>query len=535
MGKNAIILAAGKSNSLAPFTYEKPKGLFIVKGELLIERQIKQLIEAGIEDIYVVVGYMKEKFFYLEKKFPEVKLILNNTFRRFGNIYSIYLAREHLSNTYICCADQYYVENPFTEENELNKSYRATTYLEGEFNEYSIDYSDADVITRCSIGGKDSCAMVGHAYFNENFSKKFRQLLEDQINDFGVKEMFWESFYAKNINELTLHIHEFENDEILEFDNVDDLRFFDSNFLINVDSEIIDNICKTFECQPNEILDIEVINAGFTNVSFKFTYNETDYVYRHPGGSDKYYSKRSNEIYAQTQAKKYGIDKSLVYIDPSGWKISYFIHDIVPIDILGNEKHRKQLMDAIHKTHEIPVSDEIEEFNNFEEGMKLISFASITKRDLFDEFGEIFDKISLVNDYVKAEREKYGIELVVSHHDIYEPNLLPTEDGDFYLIDWEYSSLNDPANDIAGLITRYDYDEDTVEFLLREYYGRELTDLEHRHFMGQSIVTAFYWISWPLLRDSMGEEDGFFILSSFRYIINNIDDVLESYRETELL
>ena len=67
MKKNAIILAAGKSSRFAPFTYEKPKGLFCVKGQILIERQIEQLIEAGIDEIYIVVGYMKEKFFYLEQ------------------------------------------------------------------------------------------------------------------------------------------------------------------------------------------------------------------------------------------------------------------------------------------------------------------------------------------------------------------------------------------------------------------------------------------------------------------------------------
>ena len=87
MEKNAIILAAGKSDSLAPFTYEKPKGLFTVKNEILIERQIEQLIEAGINEIYVVIGYMKEKFFYLERKYPEVILVINNTFAKFGNIY----------------------------------------------------------------------------------------------------------------------------------------------------------------------------------------------------------------------------------------------------------------------------------------------------------------------------------------------------------------------------------------------------------------------------------------------------------------
>lgn len=66
---NAVIMAAGFASRCAPLSYEKPKGLFTVKGEILIERQIRQLQEAGINEIYVVVGYMKELFFYLEEKF----------------------------------------------------------------------------------------------------------------------------------------------------------------------------------------------------------------------------------------------------------------------------------------------------------------------------------------------------------------------------------------------------------------------------------------------------------------------------------
>lgn len=104
---NAIILAAGKSSRFAPFTYEKPKGLFRVKGEILIERQIEQLREAGVEEIYVVVGYMKEKFFYLEQKYPGLRLIVNNEFGKKGNLYTVYIARQYLADTFICCADHY--------------------------------------------------------------------------------------------------------------------------------------------------------------------------------------------------------------------------------------------------------------------------------------------------------------------------------------------------------------------------------------------------------------------------------------------
>ena len=63
---NAIILAAGTASRFAPLSYEIPKGLIEVKGELLIERQIKQLKEAGIPEIIIVTGYKSQSFTYLK-------------------------------------------------------------------------------------------------------------------------------------------------------------------------------------------------------------------------------------------------------------------------------------------------------------------------------------------------------------------------------------------------------------------------------------------------------------------------------------
>ena len=67
--RNAIILAAGTSSRFVPLNFEKPKGLLEVKGEVLVERQIRQLIEAGICDITIVVGYKAEMFRYLSDKY----------------------------------------------------------------------------------------------------------------------------------------------------------------------------------------------------------------------------------------------------------------------------------------------------------------------------------------------------------------------------------------------------------------------------------------------------------------------------------
>ena len=69
---NAIIMAAGESKRCAPLSKILPKGLFEVRGEVLIEREIRQLREAGITNIIVVVGYKLEMFSYLSDKYDVI-------------------------------------------------------------------------------------------------------------------------------------------------------------------------------------------------------------------------------------------------------------------------------------------------------------------------------------------------------------------------------------------------------------------------------------------------------------------------------
>ena len=478
--RNAIILAAGKSNRFAPFTYEKPKGLFSVRGEVLIERQIEQLLAADVSPIYIVVGYMKEKFFYLEQKYPSVvHLIVNNQFGKKGNLYSLYVARQYLSNTFICCADHYFVNNPFffTErENIDNHSYRACTYISGKFREFAVTYSDADVITGMTVGGQDSMAMVGQAYMNEGFSDTFRTLMESEIDDFGVSSLFWEEFYSTHQDALTFYKKEYKNDEVWEFDSIEDLRAFDSDFLLNVDSEIVSNICNTLRCAPNDIKAITVINAGLTNVSFRFEVGDTSYVYRHPGGTAGNLTDRSSEQYAQMAAKNEGIDKSVITMDLSGWKVSYFVHNCKNCDFehatiagVNPDEQLRLAMDYLHKLHKVQLPSDNPDhrrakiFDDVAEGKKLMKIASSTKGHLEKEFGDLVAKVEKLYALVKKDAEVIGDQLVLCHNDVYEPNYLIDDKGEIYLIDWEYAGINYGANDISCILCRYDWSDEQIE------------------------------------------------------------------------
>ena len=196
--ENAIIMAAGLSSRFAPISYEKPKGLLKVRGEVLIERQIEQLLEAGITDITVVVGYKKEYFFYLRQKYG-VAIVNNDEYASRNNNGSLYRVREKLGNTYVCSSDDYFTENPF--EPYVYKAYYSAQYAAGGTKEWCITTGAQDRITK-SLSGSTLGTCIGHAYFDRAFSKRFVEILESEYNDPETVDKLWEDLYIDHIKEL---------------------------------------------------------------------------------------------------------------------------------------------------------------------------------------------------------------------------------------------------------------------------------------------------------------------------------------------
>ena len=186
---NAVILAAGASTRFIPLSLEQPKGLFEVKGERLIERQIQQLKAAGIDDITVVLGYKKEMFFYLKEKYG-VKFIINDAFNIKNNIESLYLARNELKNTYVCVSDSYFVENPFNRF-EYQTFYAGLSVSEA-VNELYVDTDGDGKIIRMAENRDAGRVLLGHSFWREAFSDAFLALAEADREVGRYHACFWE-------------------------------------------------------------------------------------------------------------------------------------------------------------------------------------------------------------------------------------------------------------------------------------------------------------------------------------------------------
>lgn len=274
---NAVIMAAGVSSRFAPISYEKPKALIEVKGEILIERQIKQLLETGINEIIVVVGYKKEQFSYLCDKYP-VTIVENKEYLIRNNHSSIYAARNYLHNTYICSADNYFAANPF--EKEVESAYYASVFAPRETNEWCLETDKNDMITGVSIGGCGQWYMLGHVFWSEDFSHSFLRILEKEYDEEETRNKLWEDIYREHIQELPMKIRRYPENSIYEFDSLDELRLFDSKYIDHSGSRIMEKLAGLFGAAESALTDMEPLkDANGDTIGVFFRHDQKKYVY----------------------------------------------------------------------------------------------------------------------------------------------------------------------------------------------------------------------------------------------------------------
>ena len=338
---NAIILAAGSAARLAPLSFEKPKAMFKVRGEVLIERMIRQLKEAGIEDITIVVGYMKEAFFYLEEEFG-VNIIVTPEYATRNNHASLYSAANLLGNTYVCNSDEYYTENVFSPY--IYQPYLSACFAENAHGEYSLDSDSENRITNIFRDGDHCYFSRGPAYFDRDFSKQFLNIISDEYSKPATADKLWDDLLMDHINELKVYMKPYDSGIIYEFDYLTDLTAFDQDFFENVDSRILDNICTTLSCDRSDITDVKPVKAGLTNLSTLFTAKGIHYIYRHPGNGTEEIVNREAEAFALNAASELGLDDTFLFEDPTeGWKISRYIEGCSELDYSNKEQVAKAL------------------------------------------------------------------------------------------------------------------------------------------------------------------------------------------------
>lgn len=504
--KRAIILAAGSGIRMAPLSFEMPKGLMEVKGEVLIERIIRQLNAVGIKEIYVVVGFMKEQFEYLIDDFGVV-LVTNSKYQKRNNLYSLSLLKEKIDNTYIIPCDIYCRENPFN-VNEVYSWYMVSDEL---VDDYAVKVTrNYEIIMENTQAGNQ---MIGISYISSDVADKVSQNLSLLCDNPKYFHSFWEEALIEK-NKMIVSARVVNKNKYIEINTYEQLREIDSDSnSLNTDAiKIIENV---FNTTRENIQDIQVLKKGMTNRSFIFKCKDKKYIMRIPGEGTDNLINRSQEYEVYQILKGKNISDEIIYMNPeNGYKITRFISNCRNCNSLNTE----DLIKCMRKLKEFHDSDnKVSHTFNLYEKIEYYQSLWLSNKSVYRDYEKVKKNVLSL----KAFIESFELKHCLTHIDAVPDNFLIYEDefGDEHvrLIDWEYAAMQDPHVDIAMFCIYALYDRKQVDQLIDIYFENACDELTRIKIYAYISICGLLWSNWCEYKRDLGVEFGEYSIRQYRY------------------
>nr|WP_318739695.1 NTP transferase domain-containing protein [uncultured Treponema sp.] len=505
--KNAVILAAGYGLRMVPINMDCPKGLLTVDGEHLIDRLIKQLKEKGINDITVVVGFMKEKYEYLIDTFG-VKLVYNKDYSTKNNLHSLNCVVNKISNTYIIPCDIWCVKNPFS-DTEFYSWYMLNELIDSNSTVRVTRNQSIENIKKEQSGNK----MIGISYISENDSKQLKDNIKKLCKDIANDNVFWEKALF-DMGNIEVNANIMLSSEVTEINSYEQLRELDCSSK-ELENESLEVISKTLNCKNEDIKNIKTLKKGMTNRSFIFTVDSKKYIMRIPGeGTDKLIN-RKEEADVYNTIKEKNICDELFYINPdNGFKISSFVENSRVCDPYNFEDVSK-CMKKLKHFHDMKLKVN-HEFNI----VKQIDFYEslwLEPKSIFDDYQQTKKNVLSLIPFVNKNKA----ESVLTHIDAVPDNFLFSKNGkteNIQLIDWEYAGMQDPHVDIAMFCIYSLYDsKEEIDKVIDLYFENNCDQKTRIKIYCYVALCGLLWSNWCEYKRQLGVEFGEYSLKQYRY------------------
>ena len=269
---------------------------------------------------------------------------------------------------------------------------------------------------------------------------------------------------------------------------------------------IIQTICEVFNCNKEQIRNLNPLQKGLSNSVLSFELNGGKYVFRFPGLGSEILIDRGRESVIQSQADDARVDTTLVAMSVSGgWKIARYIESR-GFDY-RNVSDVYRGIRLLRKLHDSPVKVRYE----FDVKSKWESIRDMTPKD---KYGENFQEFPGFNEIEARIYELYelsqkdGIKKCIAQGDSRDENFL-INDSEIYLTDWEYAGYGDPGFDIGSFICGGKHTKEDVDRVLFIYFGHEPNDVERRHFYAWIAITGFFYMHWTMFKEASGQKIGY--------------------------
>ena len=498
--QRAVILAAGFGMRMVPINTETPKGLLQVHGERLIDRLIRQLHQALIRDIRVVVGFLKEQYEYLIDEFG-VELVVNPDYARKNNLHSVDRVRSALSDCYVVPCDLYCTENPF----RTHEFYSWYMVSEAPAPDSTVRVNRKQALIPVSENGN---RMIGICYLTADDGRKVSEKVHALCLDSRMDGAFWEeALYAEG--KMLPAARVVPEGQVVEINTYEQLRELDGDS-DQLQNDAIGTICRVFDASPRDITHITVLKKGMTNRSFLFTCRGKQYIMRIPGeGTDRLIDRRQ-EAAVYGAIRDLSLCDDVYYIDPAnGYKITAFLENARVCDP-ENPNDVRRCMAFLRKFHErrLHVGHSFDIFGQIEFYEQLWN----GNPSVYADYRRTKEQILSLRPYTEA----HAGEKVLTHIDAVPDNFLLTGD-DIRLIDWEYAGEQDPHVDIAMFAIYALYDRAQIDALIDAYFPEGCPGETRLKIYCYVAACGLLWSNWCEYKRQLGVEFGEYSLRQYRY------------------
>lgn len=520
--RTAVILAARKEcDSSIPYPL-KPFADKIC----LMERNLALLRENGIKNILIVVGFKYQLFD--KYKSEDVTLIYNKEYEFTASMGSLALTKDYIDNDFLLVEGDTFFEKDVVDKLCSIKTGNCISMTEesGSGDECFVETKNGFVtkITKdrhrvCNFEGE----MMGITRISyETFQKliyawehsknpylNYEYLLMDVTEPLDrpyihFKNVIWGDVDCKEDfkrleNELWRSLRRKEN----PFDE-DNLRKYLSDIFSKKDvtSAVITQI------------------GGMSNKNFRVDFEGKSYVLRVPGNGSEGMVERANEEYNAIESSKLGVNPPIRFFDAStGIKLADFIENAETLNSATIQRHDN--MRKIAKIYQIVHNSRIRlknEFNIFREIEKYDLLLKHANADMYEGWEIVRLQVMALEDYLNT----LGVELKPCHNDALYENFIKATDGTIYLIDWEYSGMNDPMADFAALFIEAGFEEENEDYILEKYFEGNVPVNARKKILCYEILWDYLWSQWTVIKEARGDDFGSYGRDRFTRAIANL-------------
>lgn len=522
--KNAIIL----SDSKRKYDYFKP----IFGQETLIERNVRLLLELGIEKIIIVVGYQKDLIKkYLKKYADIVTFIENEQYLWNGSLYSLSLCRDVVCDDFVLVEgnsvfDSVSLYNFYYNSQDsilCSSPYDISTqrYVQWDKN-YHIEDISSNNFEIARIDG----VMVG---LNKIQKDLFEKMIEyyDNANNKSIEYAYALNFVARDVSICI----KFDNHAVAYFIEDDkSLKYVEKTIVKKMKKResAMNRLSTTFEhIFDNEKILLMEDAGGLTNNNYIVKTDKEEYVMRLPGAGSNELVNRINEKNNILATQSLDINVPTYYFnEDSGVKITKRIKNCVTLtsEMSQYPYYIQKMVNIFHKLHRsgITLKNEFNFTNEYKKYEKLVQ----SNGAFFENYEEVKKQVLHIYNTMKKDLD---FTLVSCHNDTLCDNFIMDKNERMYLIDWEYAGMNDLFWDLAAVMLENNYTPEAEELLLYHYFEGKVSEFHHQKILVFKILQDFLWTLWSNYKISLGEDFNDYGLMRYERCIELMKEYNEKY------